>query len=271
MGNIQATNNKLKSSSTNNQLDENTKNKKLFLKNSDKKAILVGLNYVGTSAALQGCINDANRMRQTLIKYFDYTDTKVYTDGDLSVQKNILQVLDEVIDSGATNMFFQYSGHGTQQRDLNGDEADGMDEALYSVNGTIIVDDQINERVKKVGSGKQLVMIFDACHSGTMVDLPYQLKNSKVVKVNNNVVNGDIICISGCRDNQVSMDVRQDGTAYGAMSNALQTVINNLNGKKVTWKTLIGQLQSELKKKRYAQVPELTVSRAELINEIVNI
>ena len=235
-----------------------------------RRAILVGLNYPGTSAALHGCINDVSRMKQTLISRFSHKNVTIYTDNDLSVQKNILQVLDELIGSKEKKLFFQYSGHGTQVKDWNGDEADGLDEALYSVKGTIITDDDINERVKKVPTGSTLVMIIDACHSGSMIDLPYQLEKGKIIKINDNKIDSNIICISGCRDNQVSMDVNDGFVAYGAMSSALNAVLNKNPTLNLTWKELIYKMNDELRSNRYAQVPLLSVSHPELILEKVD-
>ncbi len=237
---------------------------------SGKKAVLVGLNYPGTRAALQGCINDATRMEQTLKTKYNYTDTTVLTDSDLSRNNNILQVLDSLVDSNNTTLFFQYSGHGTQVRDYNGDEADHKDEALYSVGGTIIIDDDINKRIKRVPSGSTLIMIIDACHSGTMVDLQYQLVGNNVVKVNSNQVNGNIICISGCRDTQVSMDVKAGATAYGAMSNALQYVLKKSTSK-TTWRQVIDEVNTKLKLNNFTQLPQLCLSKPELVDMVINL
>jgi len=237
----------------------------------NKAAVLIGLNYTGTRAALKGCINDAKRMRETLRTKYGYKNISVLTDKDITPQRNILQILEELISGNNKRIYFQYSGHGVQTRDKNNDESDGMDEALYSVGGTIITDDEINERIKKVKPGVTMVLVIDACHSGTVIDLPYQLDNTdQIVKVNQNRIEGDVICITGCRDNQVSMDVHRGTTAYGAMSNALQTVIKRINGT-VSWRMLIHQLRSELRKNKYAQVPQLCVSRPELINTLVEL
>lgn len=237
-----------------------------------KRAILIGLNYTGTRVALRGCINDANRMKKILVSKYGYKNIKVLTDKNITTQNNILQVLDNLVSGNDKQLYFQYSGHGIQKRDINGDESDGMDEGLYSVGGTIILDDQIIEVVKKVKLGVQLIMIIDACHSGTIVDLPYQYNSSAdhTEKVNDNVVEGDVICITGSRDNQVSMDVNQGNVSYGAMSNALQKVLKRLKNT-ITWKLLINQLRVELQKNRYAQVPQLCVSRPELIDSIVKL
>merc|ERR1712063_24596 len=87
--------------------------------------------------------------------------------------------------SSGDKLFFHYSGHGTQVADTDGDEEDGMDEALcpadFRVNG-VIVDDLLHEvLVRKVPAGVQLTAIMDCCHSGTVLDLPYiyQAKGDK--------------------------------------------------------------------------------------------
>lgn len=245
--------------------------KKVLSPRNRKSAVLVGLNYTGTDAALEGCINDANRMKRTLENKFGYTETTVLTDNNITEENNILSVLDRLIASKSKTMFFLYSGHGTQCYDLDGDESDGLDEALYSVNGTIIIDDDLNKLMTKIPKGSTMILVIDACHSGTMIDLPYQLKGDRIVQINNKLMSADVICISGCSDDQVSMDVRKDNTAYGAMSNAFQSVIKQNDITKMSWKTLIHRIRADLLLNQYTQVPQLCVSRAEIINMKVNI
>lgn len=72
---------------------------------------------------------------------------------------------------------FHYSGHGSQQRSYSGDEVDGFDETLcpldFETQG-MIVDDEINAAiVKPLPRGVKLHAIIDACHSGTVLDLPF--------------------------------------------------------------------------------------------------
>ena len=42
-----------------------------------KRALLIGINYVGTSAQLRGCINDVDQMRQFLIRELQFPDSQV--------------------------------------------------------------------------------------------------------------------------------------------------------------------------------------------------
>lgn len=83
------------------------------------------------------------------------------------------------------SLVFHYSGHGSQQRNYNGDEVDGYDETLcpldYETQG-MIVDDEINATiVRPLPSGVKLHAIIDACHSGTVLDLPFLCRMDRLV------------------------------------------------------------------------------------------
>lgn len=236
--------------------------------NSNKAASLIGLNYTGTAAALNGCINDANRMRNTL-QSKNYV-VKLFTDLNVTVKNNVLEILDDLIKTNKQTLFFQFSGHGTQIPDKNGDEADGQDECLYSVGNTLILDDDIQKRVAAIPKGTTVFMVIDACHSGSMIDLPFRLDSrNNIIQDNNNVVNADVFCISGCQDDQTSADVTQGGTSYGALSNSIQIVLSKF--KTGTWREFVNQVRQQLIKDGYTQRPQLTVSRKELIDAQVNI
>ncbi len=249
-------------------------------KQLDKKAILIGLNYSGTRHSLKGCHNDIKRMSDLLSKR-GYNDIKLLYDKNITNDYNVLEALDELIDSNKSELFFHYSGHGTQKTDYDGDELDKLDEILYTKNGVLISDDQIADKICKLKSHQKLIMVFDCCHSGTIVDLPY-LYNSDAILVSDTgktLTNGKVICISGCQDNQTSADVSSYGflnffsgkkgqVSYGAMSNGLQTVLNK--HKNLTWEVLVLKLRVELKNK-YSQVPQLTTSEKNLLHQKVGL
>lgn len=82
------------------------------------------------------------------------------------------------------SLVFHYSGHGSQQRNYSGDEADGYDETLcpldFETQG-MIVDDEINETiVKPLPHGVKLHALIDACHSGTVLDLPFLCRMNRL-------------------------------------------------------------------------------------------
>lgn len=83
-------------------------------------------------------------------------------------------------------LFLHYSGHGGQTEDLDGDEDDGYDEVIYPLDYKTaghIVDDEIHHVVvKPLMPGVRLTAIFDSCHSGTVMDLPYVYSTKGVAK-----------------------------------------------------------------------------------------
>lgn len=74
--------------------------------------------------------------------------------------------------SGAEDwIYIHYSGHGSQADDLNGDEEDKLDETLVLYDGRTgevpdILDDELGEILGRFRS-PNLVVVLDACHSGT--------------------------------------------------------------------------------------------------------
>lgn len=240
-----------------------------------KKAILIGLNYPGSYYSLNGCVNDVKNGDEFL-KAHGY-DSKFLDDSGVSLSYDVLDALDDLRKSDSKKVFFHYSGHGTQVDDYSGDEADGKDEALYSKDGHLIVDDDINTAVSRFGADKKVTLVFDCCHSGTIVDLPYILtlspenggvKEEKVKKG----VKARVIALSGCKDSQTSSDITSGGISYGALSNTFYSILRDFekSGKKVTWRQLYETLLVEMTKKRYSQVPQITASDPSLFDEVVS-
>lgn len=77
-------------------------------------------------------------------------------------------------------------GHGGQTKDLDGDEDDGYDEVIYPVDfrqaGHIVDDEMHRIMVQGLQPGVRLTAIFDSCHSGSALDLPYLYSTSGVLK-----------------------------------------------------------------------------------------
>lgn len=75
------------------------------------------------------------------------------------------------------SLVFHFSGHGNNQTNYTDDEIDGFDETLLPMDhltSGVIVDDEINATiVRPLPYGVKLHAIVDACHSGTVLDLPY--------------------------------------------------------------------------------------------------
>ena len=70
---------------------------------------------------------------------------------------------------------------------------------------------------------------MDCCHSGTIMDLEYKNINGEWVK-NNKCTSGKILCISGCRDDQLSAECFNLNN-NGRWSGALTTTFMNFHKK----------------------------------------
>ena len=222
---------------------------------STKKALLVGINYVGTDNELNGCIQDAENIASRLVGFktismlTDYTAIKPTK---ANIVREFTQLLSRAISGDC--LLFAFSGHGSQVKDKNGDEADGKDEGIFTLDEKLIVDDELNLIIKqRLKSGVTLFVLTDCCHSGTILDLKYNyidyLENPK-----NAETSGNVIMISGCRDEQTSADAYINGKSQGAMTWAF---LANLQPE-VTWRKLVENMCFSLKESGYTQVPKIS-------------
>ncbi|KAK9819981.1 hypothetical protein WJX72_004748 [[Myrmecia] bisecta] len=157
-----------------------------------RKAFSAGCNYAGTSSALNGCINDSKCMVYLLKNRFGFQDEDILLMTDdqadpnlVPTRRNILQGLRWLVQGcqPGDSLFFHYSGHGSQTADYSGDERDRKNETLcptdYDTAG-MIVDDELNELlINPLPQGVRLHAVIDACHSGTVMDLPYSCKTQQ--------------------------------------------------------------------------------------------
>ncbi|KAJ2918783.1 hypothetical protein MD484_g1598, partial [Candolleomyces efflorescens] len=162
----------------------------------NKKAVFIGINYTNGSAPLNGCHNDVSNLHTFVTENWGYADAeiKILLDDDENeetqpTRENIIAALNWLVEGASQNdaLFLHYSGHGGNQEDTDGDEQDGTDETIcpidYEENGQI-VDDELHEiLVKPLPRGCRLTVIFDCCHSGSGLDLPYTYGTDGVIKV----------------------------------------------------------------------------------------
>ncbi|KIW02896.1 metacaspase-1, variant [Verruconis gallopava] len=160
-----------------------------------RKALLIGINYFGQRGQLRGCINDVKNMSSYLNQHFGYKreDMVLLTDDQQNpmsqpTKANILRAMHWLVKGAEPNdsLFFHYSGHGGQTKDLDGDEEDGYDEVIYPVDfrtaGHIVDDEMHRIMVAPLKPGVRLTAIFDSCHSGSALDLPYIYSTQGLLK-----------------------------------------------------------------------------------------
>ena len=226
--------------------------------NVSKKALLIGINYTGTINELRGCINDIDNLAniltgfQSIIKLTDATEMKPTRNNILSEFRKLL----ETSIAGDT-LILSFSGHGSQTADLNGDELDGKDECIYTLDNKLIKDDEINSYIKLyLKPNVTLFAVFDSCHSGTMMDLKYNYMDYIETPKSIDTV-GNVIMISGCKDEQTSADAIINSKFQGAMTWSL---LNNIKPN-VTWRQLIVNMKNSLATSHFTQIPKLSSGR----------
>jgi len=224
-----------------------------------KRALLVGINYRGSQCELGGCINDVLTVKDLLVNKYGYKDENIVLLTDDTeykpTNKNIIEGLKWLLSTNSCDefgheckpldsslnpeLFFHYSGHGGYVIDTDGDEVDGFDETLCPIDYLtcgMITDDTIRDTlVVNVPENGKLFCIVDACHSGSSLDLLWNVKAESSTSFNLCKIGtyaptkGDVILLSGCKDEQTSSDIEINGKGTGALTYAFIQVLKESN------------------------------------------
>ncbi|MEO5625063.1 MAG: caspase family protein [Dokdonella sp.] len=132
------------------------------------RALCVGIDEYST-LPLSGCVADARQWHECLGNAG--FDTTLMLDASASLDR-VKRALDALIVQARAGdaLVFQFSGHGTQFADENGDEDDGFDEAFVLVDyqdGGYLLDDDFAEIAAGLPAHTSLTLFMDCCHSGT--------------------------------------------------------------------------------------------------------
>jgi hypothetical protein len=170
------------------------------LAHAETRALVVGVSAYPKLPAqihLDGPKNDSREFANTLVRLgVKPSEVTVLADGVENLaqgvvssgpgtKKAILDHLDRLAETSGSGdlVVFYFSGHGSQQPDLDGDEEGGADEVFlpydtgkWDARGieNALVDDELGRRVQKLlDSGADFFGVIDACHSATgFRDLP---------------------------------------------------------------------------------------------------
>ncbi|CAD2220620.1 metacaspase [Angomonas deanei] len=254
------------------------------------RALLIGINYYGTSAELSGCVNDVKQELATFQKTaFPVEEMAILVDDkefpnvtDLPTRANIIKYMAWLVKDVKEGdvLFLHYSGHGAQTKSKGKDVHEEYDQVIcpmdYTTAGTIVDDDLFAMMCKDLPKGVRLTTVFDCCHSGSMLDVCYQftgnhnLSAGSVAHMNqvrtDNYSKGDVLLISGCADSQTSSDVKNTATlgngtsgAGGAATQCLTyTLLNTTN---LTYIETLVKTREMLAKRGFSQVPQLSCSK----------
>jgi hypothetical protein len=245
--------------------------------NGRHKALIIGINYTGTRAALKGCVNDAKSMQQLLMRngFGDdgshmllLTDERSrgreYQPNATNIMKAFAWFMKDVQKGDV--LFFHFSGHGGQVPDKTGHEADGFNETIvpldYERAGQISDDVLWGSLVYPMPEGCRLIALMDMCHSGTGLDLPFDYNvDTRRWKEDVNPAHspGDVVLFSGCEDAQTSADVQSGWKAGGAMTMAFTKAYQQ--SQMASYHDFLSMVKRELRKRGHRQRPQMTSSQ----------
>ncbi|KAI3805093.1 hypothetical protein L1987_27140 [Smallanthus sonchifolius] len=234
-----------------------------------KRALLCGVTYDKQKYKLKGTSYDVISMRELLISRFRFPRRSIRILAEMDsyphpTKRNIQEALRWLVKDNqpGDSLVFYFSGHGLRQPDFFDDEIDGFDETIcpldFSTAG-MIVDNEINDTiVRPLKSGVKLHAIIDACHSGTILDLPHVYSTKKNAWIDNRppsgvfkgTSGGHAISISACEDDQLASDTSafsESGKQMeGAMTYTFRKALWENTNTKVTYASLLASMQRDI-------------------------
>lgn len=239
-------------------------------------ALHIGINRY-PSAPLAGCVNDARDFAQL-------TGGRLLLDGQ-ATRLAILRATKALLGKLRPNQWgiLTFSGHGTNISDRSGDEVDGRDEALVAADEELIVDDELRTLLAARHRESRLLVVTDACHSGTVhrlfdpprpaaagqprylpaallprVKLGKALLRARVPRPAAALAN--VVHFAGCRDHEFSYDAVFDGRPNGALTYHWLAARDQA----ATFAALAARLARLLPTADYPQTPVTNASRRAL-------
>lgn len=251
-----------------------------ILSAQNKRALLVGISDYQSSnnntsnswENIHGA-NDVALLTPTLQKHGFKTTSIV---NQQATGQNIRKQLSKFCSSLKSGdiVYLHFSCHGQPVEDLDGDEADGWDEAIIPVDAqkvyskdqykgeNHITDDELNRFFRtiltKIGRKGYLTVVVDACHAGTSYrgeenedsifvrgtnsgfserGLKFVPKIDKRGRINvkKSANMSDICIIEACRSYQVNNEIKCNGTYYGSLSYYTNKVLQANNS--IAWRS----------------------------------
>ncbi len=246
----------------------------IFTPKGEKKGVIVGINYQDNDSSdddLNGCVEDTIRLKNYLTKccYFNEEDITLVCEPYETTKNEIQKQLRELVFFSYTHhyseLWFSFSGHGGGVYNTNEDDeqCEVICPSDYKQNG-VIVDYWLKTHfINRLHPTSKLFILMDCCHSGTNLNLPYQLIDKKETLLSNPNVSllARVIKISGCRDDQTSMEYYDDksGEYQGALTSCFLANANEYRG--TVFNVLCDNVRNALENKGFQQKPMLSFSR----------
>ncbi|OLP96648.1 Metacaspase-1 [Symbiodinium microadriaticum] len=226
-----------------------------------RKALLIGLNYPGTSAQLRNGINDVERVAAVLgrlgfpeewmLKLTD--DAPRHGAPEVAPTKSnciaAMQWLTHNVAPGDV-LFFHFSGHATQ------DDAEGSDALCPSdfMDAGFISSEKVHETLMRgLPAHVRLTMLLDCCIPCLCPELPllYDLEQDRWVVGSSASSSADVVCFSAAGSEMTLEELNQlrmaeHGFVTSAFLQAMQQLAQQRKGP-VTYQELVSEASQHLR------------------------
>lgn len=183
------------------------------------RAVLVGLGntdphyYQGWNGACPGALLDARNMHRFAVTggavAAILTDRQATRQGCVDAVRKACQAA-----SPGNRLILFYSGHGGQQADFNGDEADRLDETFCLWDGQA-TDDLMESLLCTIPASMEVILITDCCHSGSAARGAMPMV--KEIESLSAKFKCPLVHIAGCSDADVSYGCYSGGNLTNAL------------------------------------------------------
>lgn len=235
--------------------------------NKTFKALLVGINYKNTVFRLNGCIQDVNNMTNYLKTKNISSDSIIQLTDDTAMKptkNNIMNMFTKLLKESKSgdNLIFYYSGHGSTIINTSENrDTEPLDDIIFTIDYKPLVDDELNEIINNnLKPDVNLFVLFDCCHSGTMLDLRYNYplvdNNECKEDLSSKKTLSNVYYISGCKDEQTSAETYLNSKIQGALTWSFLDTVNTK--KDLSWKELVHNIREKLKTKNLVQIPQFS-------------
>jgi len=161
------------------------------------RAVLIGINYKGQNGQLRGCHNDVLRMKKYLVDhqgFYEHNILLLLDDGNhhRPTRQTILTALQQLVAQSMAGdvAFVHYSGHGgllSPNWNRWKQSLKAYDETVYPVDharaGQIRDFSLFSHFVQPMPAGVRVTCVFDCCHSGAVLELPYSYQATSATAI----------------------------------------------------------------------------------------
>ena len=257
--------------------------------NVEKRALIIAVgDYPKESGWMDiSSLNDVPLIRGALVHQgFDLNNISLVTDGQ-ATKKGILDAFDDfksTVNKGDV-VVIHYSGHGQQVEDKGRkDEVDGLDESLVPYDAQVrykegeyegenhLTDDEMNDFLTdlraKLGPEGNILVILDACHSGTGTRGLAKARGTDQIMAPENYSRNDgyeseestglmgpgtekenmatMVVISGASSNELNYETDdENGNGVGSLSYAFSRAMAS-SGTETTYRTLFDKIRVDM-------------------------